>query len=200
MITESFFMEKMTELSKAFPSIATKSVVRLRRYRQALEDLPESAINSIVDTLMDNFSHTPLPKDFFEAAAAWKRANKVFDGQVIDIRPIECTDCYQTGFIFMRMEITEPEVLAFCHCAFGTQAHKVTAPLYNILRWEKGNFDRLFVKSPFPVGWFTPSENENARGLNDIMDWSKVRQWNQKIKDSHEYYLLRAQQPTGGLG
>lgn len=147
--------ENLNRLVNVFGQNAFSSE-RVRRIASILSGIPDKVISSIVDTMIDTMKSAPTPNDFAIAANSWKRANHRFD----EISPSEfelhCSDCFDTGFMFCKVNESEPTTLIFCHCHEGKVQNDLAPDVY-IPKWEK-DLGTLFgfIKIKFPFENFRP--------------------------------------------
>lgn len=188
------FLVMMNNLNQIWPGINNKS--RLKKYFQYLEKLPEKAWDEISDTLMDNHRTMPLPKDFQEAATAWKRANNYFVGNDKEQQEsIYCQKCFDSGVLFIKTKSTEPTVFVFCDCYFGTKSLHAYDEM--MPQWNKTFFQMGFEIQPFDVEFFKP-KIQGEITLNKIS--TTVERFRKKLYESRDYFnSLGKRQASGEL-
>lgn len=176
------FTKIMNEMAALWPGMNNKS--RYKKYYQYVERLPIHAMREIADTIFDNFRHQPLPKDFQEAASAWKKANEQFNkDEEFETNVNSCDDCADSGVNFVKVRITEPTVFMYCHCDFGKQCsqnHSYVLPVWNksfdAMGFQRQTFDIDFFKPEF-YGEVTPEKIQST--LDKFRD---------KLKSSRDYF------------
>lgn len=176
------FLNMMNDLATVWPGINNKS--RLKKYYQYIERLPEKAWEDITDMLMDSFRSPPLPKDFKDAATAWKKSNEIYDKQDEFTENVNsCDECFDSGVIFVKVKPTEPTVFMYCNCNFGkgcSSNHFFVLPVWNKTFDEMG-----FVKQTFDLEFFKPKfEGEvTFKKMETVLDRFRA-----KLKSSRDYF------------
>ena len=177
------FVEMINYLAGMWPSI--NNAMRTKRIYESLKFLPKEAFFDIADMMIDNYRQMPTPEDFRQAAKEWKKNHlKDSNNEIIEITPIKCNYCYETGYIFCKLNNDEPVTLVYCECEIG----KEKSNKYNscMPRWDK-KFEPVygFIKLQFPYKDFIPN---NPKSYIDLLNDCIVKSWKEKIKNAHAYW------------
>lgn len=198
MITESFFSQQLHRLTQSFGDRAF-TPERIRRIRKITEDMSEHGLSEIIEGFVDNARHAPVPNDFLAAKIAWNRANRTYQ-DVVSTFALHCKDCYDTGFIFCRLNESEPNRLVFCHCDAGADSESMDQ-FRCMPRWEKGVFDLQFgfIKDPFPLEKLKPKEiafevNEHKEKEFIYSESESFIFWSGLRKSSDQYWFQKSQE------
>lgn len=188
-LTNNCFNQQMAKLSGIWPS-EFKSAERLKRYYNALCDLPDEAFCEIVNSIIDNFRTAPLPKDFREAADEWHKTfiskngykygsqkEEYFEGV------IECEWCMDSGMLYCS-ESSDPSTQFFmlCDCKTGMKRNDDLIP-----HWSK-QVASAYHRLPFKTKDWVPTGAITAMGLMDM--------WRSKIHEGRTYWANLRKKPA----
>jgi len=190
-ISNKQLSENISRLVNVFGSNPFSSE-RIRRIGSILENIPEKAVVSIVDTMIDTMKTAPTPNDFAIAASSWKRANQVYDESKASEFQLGCFDCYDTGFMFCKVNESEPTTLIFCHCNEGKIQNDLKPDAF-IPMWQKDLGPVFgFIKIKFPFESFKPkSTNVISSGNFSSEILSIVQRWENKKKEAEAYWRTK---------
>ena len=121
-ITIVEFHKVLNDLALVWPDISNEN--RSKRYFIAVADLELWIVEKIADHFKDSAHKMPLPKDFADAAALWRRNHYEKTGQfygsdrttqkeIINEKP-KCDYCWDTGTEFIKYK--EATLFAYCFC------------------------------------------------------------------------------------
>lgn len=103
---------------------------------------------------------------------------------------IECLDCHETGFVFLKEIGSSGTFLMRCLCEYGGRTETKFIPQWS--RQLLGVFERL----PFPVKSFNPGIEEGV-GIFQESFWTKVENWKAKIGLSEDYWKYQIEKQRG---
>lgn len=142
-----------------------------------VESLEFFEFRKVVDHLINTFRQAPLPKDFFEASAGYRKNRLGVDDTSADP---DCAECLDTGFFRVRYhDDQDSATLMRCNCPMGAARY---ADLF-IPAWEK-QMSAVFKRAPCPMEWFLPGENRPSgkgdgkfedRRLQPLIDQFRAR-------------------------
>lgn len=96
---------------------------------------------------------------------------------------LDCFDCYDTGFMFCKVNESEPTTLIFCHCNEGKIQNELKPDAF-IPVWQKDLGPVFgFIKIKFPFESFKPkSTNVISSGNFSSEILGIVQRWENKKK------------------
>lgn len=196
-VDEVMMANQISALSSRWKEF-TNSAYRDRCF-QFMKDLPHSAMSEAVESILDNFRFCPLPKDFGEAALAWRQRFVQEHGFAYGTvskekqEPEPCSDCMDTGYMFCKLTEELPETLVFCHCEIGGDKSKSDSNF--VPRWERGIYDKAygFIKIPFPTEKFIPKGPTNF-GKENLKSNETVVWWTNRKRQARDWWKLQAKQ------
>jgi hypothetical protein len=101
----------------------------------------------------------------------------------VSFNSIECFECFETGFIFIKDPDVKTPVLMRCSCKYGTQNTFGIIP-----QWSRELLG-VFEKVKFPVDHFRPAPPTEVASLTTSESfWVKAEAWSEKKKFSNDYW------------
>lgn len=187
MIAKNAFLEQINRLTTTFGSAAF-TPERIKAIHSVAVRYPDKWLADIVSIMITTMKYPPLPIDFTQAFSSKSRALNTYEDVRTDYK-IQCLDCYETGYVFCKLNDKEPETLSFCHCKHGENSSNMK-PQSITPRWVKNEFDKVFgfIKLPFPVENFKPGDDIS---IEEIIsgEFSTVNWWKKTINKAEEYWL-----------
>lgn len=191
----SYFTELMNQLALIWPGINNK--VRFEQYYNHFKGVNPDYWKQITDSMIDSSRQMPLPNDFREAVASWKRSHSNYSYEVKASKPevFNCNDCLDSGVVFVRIKSTEPEVFMFCTCSKGEKDsifYEMKIP-----RLSKNLIAVGFEKLPFRAEFFKPAVS-GANGISFKNIVSAYEKFKEKMNFSMDYFNSLPERQSSG--
>lgn len=153
---------------------------------RTVKELNKRQFENIVDHFLASFRQAPLPADFLKAYYEERRAamtqQTTFQGSAqAEEKPLDCLECAETGFCFVKDETIQAPILMRCSCQMGANAVASHIPQW---RPEIGG---LFPRQKFPMEGFKPKLRIGEEVMGDGF-WARVERWKARIQFSEDYW------------
>lgn len=188
------FTKQMNRMTSTWQAIT--NVDRMPRYYRVVKDLPASALEEIVDSLLDSSPKMPLPKDFLSLASEWRKNYFQQHGHAYGYElktpeeEIFCKLCFDCGIV--KIEHHEADgfkQLMRCDCAAGAKC------LASMPKWSSdlaGAFKRVAIDPK----WFNPLANDaEALEISEKKLFAKVKDWKRIVTKGEKYWEGLGYQP-----
>lgn len=188
------FLSHMNELASIWQNITNKA--RLKKYYSAVERLPENLWEEFFDSIIENERNMPLPKDFLDIALNIKKTKKIWTDEFEENKN-DCLKCMDSGFIFVKLKPTEPEVFMFCSCEKGNENEIYYAG--SLPKWNN-NFSAIgFEIQEFNLKLFKPEKKlKEDFTLKDIIALDSFTKFKNEFDKSKEYFKKLSERQSSG--
>jgi len=157
------FNRILKDLESIWPDITNEN--RAKRYYIAIADMEFDIVQQIANAFKDTSHKMPLPKDFADAAAMWRRdfyaktgqfygSDRTTKKEIINEKP-KCNYCWDTGTEFIKYK--EATLFAYCFCKKGDEALKSRPYLL-----PRANDLTGVSRLNFPANSFFPPKHQNT--------------------------------------
>lgn len=167
---------------------------RIKAIYKILEEVPIDWIEEMVDSFIENSKYAPTPNDFRNSVMLLSKQKATYK-HTETIYKTDCIDCYDTGFIFCKLNELEPDTLVFCHCDYG-EVSEVISPKTYMPRWQVEKFDKTygFIKLPFILENFLPKDVKEVEKFSDQFMQRvspSLDYWKAMIHNASEYWEIK---------
>lgn len=157
------------------------------RIAKMLEGATKDALIFIENEILDAHQRAPTPAQIRDLFIVWKKKNTKFCEEVYDIDPIRCIDCYESGFVFLKVTPKSRLTIAACYCDAGRITYQRQCADSHIPQYEK-SFELMGMeKQKFPVDFFKPKITTDEK-TNEKSYKSKLASWLQFRNEQKDYW------------
>lgn len=153
--------------SKKFGAIQSQMIAR------HLRQLTPKECVWLVERIADTKRYAPTPQDVRETVKELLKERTGHTDAIIEVKPIGCSNCYETGYCFVRFE--EVETICRCDCGYKKNSD-------DFLPTITAEMERM----RFPVEKFKP--NETDTNSKHPTSWETVRWWNMQKKIALQFW------------
>lgn len=145
-----------------------------------VREMEKHEFRKVVDHLITTFRQAPLPSDFFNATAGYRKSRFAQDDGPTDP---DCPHCLDVGFFRVRYhDDTNAATLMRCGCIKGENHPNLFIPT-----WEPA-MAQIFKWQPCPLEWFLPKKplpngEFEMKSIMPIVD-----QWRARLRTAHDHW------------
>lgn len=180
-------MRQIDKITNTFGESCLKGY-KLQRFTEIMEKIPSDVAEKIVNDIIDSQKQFPTLKEINGMVYSWKLSNQVREVREAKPYVVQCQKCFDTGFVFLKVNPTAKTVCCFCSCDQGNDKQVNKQPESKMPQLDDSLLRMGMKIQNFPVESFIPSQkDQNATKFSEKIQ-EPLERWLKFLNMSREYW------------